>query len=295
MNTQRTRLLFLTRLMLRQVRLSKLLSLRTKWMLLWPPKTSVAWASLRAVFCAVLSSLALISSIAQAGGGGGGMGGVGGATEVTQILNNVQLVEQYAQQVLSYQNQLMQYATMVQNLTKNPLGVLAPDLMQMAGNAARIMNMGQDIASSMARVDQTFASTFKNPIAAAFGTKFSLWTTASKDALKSAMLNAGLQREQFADDASALQGLVQSLSSSDGNLAALQALGGINARQVQESMKLRDLISQQQVAQNTYLASQSAKGQAKQDISDIFTKPYTEKIPVDAGKADRAFDWKRAK
>lgn len=231
----------------------------------------------------------LISISAWAGGGGvGGM--TGGATEITQILNNVQLVEQYAQQVLSYQNQLMQYATMVQNLTKNPLGVLAPDLMQLAGNAARIMQVGQDIASSMSRVDQTFASTFNNPVAAAFGTKFSLWTTASKDALKSAMLNAGLQREQFADDASALQGLVQSLSSSDGNLAALQALGGLTARQVQESMKLRDLISQQQVAQNTYLAAQASKEQAVQDIVNSLGKPYSGGIPdIERGKM---IDWK---
>lgn len=209
----------------------------------------------------------LISASAWAGGGGGGM--TGGATEITQILNNVQLVESYAQQVLQYENQLMQYATMIQNLANNPLGVLLPDVQQIAGNMSRVMRVGQDIASTLSRVDQNFASTFKSPTAQTFATKFNLWTNSSQDALKAAMLNAGLQREQFQDDASSLQALVNSVSSSNGNLAALQALGSLNARQVQESMKLRDLISQQQVAQNTYLAAQAAKDQMRTEATAI--------------------------
>lgn len=210
---------------------------------------------------------ALLLSTSALAGGGGGM--TGGATEVTQILNNVQLVEAYAQQVMQYQNQLQQYATMVQNLASNPLGVMLPDLQRLASNMGRVMQMGQDIGSSMSRVDQNFASTFKNPTAQTFATKFSLWTNTSQDALKSAMLNAGLQREQFADDSSSLQALTNSVASSQGNLAALQALGSINSRQIQESMKLRDLISQQQVAQNTFLAAQAAKDQAKTEATAI--------------------------
>lgn len=220
----------------------------------------------------------------------------GGATEVTQLLNNAQLVDSYSQQVQAYQNQLLQYQTMLQNLANNPMGVLTPDVKLMANNAARLMAVGRDISSSMARVDQNFASTFSSPVAASFATKFNLWTNSSQDALKAAMLNAGLQREQFADDATALQGLTQSVASSTGNLGALQALGSLNARQIQESMKLRDLISQQQVAQNTYLAAQAAKEKARQDASDVFTSPYTESIPtVGGGSSSRVFKWNEAK
>lgn len=270
----------------------KLHSLLNKRMRLWPSTRSAGSTSPRAIFCAVLSSLAISSSGALAGGGGGM---TGGATEVTQILNNVQLVESYAQQVTDYQNQLLQYQTMVQNLTNNPLGVLAPDVQLMANNASRLLNVGRDIASTMARVDQNFATAFSSPIAASFATKFNLWTNTSHDALKAAMLNAGLQREQFADDTAALQGLVDRVSASNGNLAALQALGSLNARQVQESMKLRDLISQQQVAQNTYLAAQTAKEKARHDAAGVLAAPYTERIPTDVGRAQRVFIWKQAK
>ncbi|KKT72675.1 MAG: P-type conjugative transfer protein TrbJ [Candidatus Peregrinibacteria bacterium GW2011_GWA2_44_7] len=87
----------------------------------------------------------------------------GGATEVTQILNNVQLAESYAQQVMQYQNQLLQYETMIRNLAKNPLGVIAPDLAQMVQGQARLLSMGTDIASSMSKVDLNFSKNFTDP------------------------------------------------------------------------------------------------------------------------------------
>ena len=85
------------------------------------------------------------------------------------------------------------------------------------------------------------------------------------DGLKSAMLNAGLQRENFKSDSDALQKLVDSVSKADGTVSGLQALGSLNAAQIQESMKLRDLVSQQQVAQNNYLAAEVSKEKAQED------------------------------
>ncbi len=210
---------------------------------------------------------------ALAGAGGGG------ATEVTQIINMTQLVMSYAQQVESYQNQLMQYKTMLRNLEANPLGVLGPDLAKATSDAARLWATGKNIASSMSKVDKTFAETFKNPTAMSYADKFTKWNDASSDALRSAMLNAGLQRENFGSDQEALQKLVDRVQAADGAVGGLQALGSLNAAQIQESIKLRDLISQQQVAQNTFLQAQASKEQAKQDKSDQLAIPYTEQIP----------------
>lgn len=222
-------------------------------------KLSKALPTLRLRLWVTLASL-VVGSSAIAGGGI-----TGGSTEVTQLLNNVQLIESYGQQVMDYENQLMQYATMVQNLKANPLGVLAPDLAKATSDAARLWSIGNNIASSMSQVDRRFAETFKSPIAANFADRFANWNSTSSDALRSAMLNAGLQRENFTSDQAALQKLVDRVQASDGTVAGLQALGSLNAAQIQESMKLRDLISQQQVAQNTYLAAQTATAQARED------------------------------
>jgi len=214
------------------------------------------------VVAAVLAAMA--AQPAQAGS----VAGTGGSTEVTQLMNNVQLAKSYAQQVLSYENQLMQYATMIQNLKNNPLGVLAPDLDKAINDASRLWSVGKNIASSMSQVDKTFADTFNSPIAKGFSDKFSDWNKSSMDGLKSAMLNAGLQRENFKSDSESLKTLVDSVSKVDGAVSGLQALGSLNAAQIQEAIKLRDLISQQQVAQDTYLAAQSSKQQAVKDQND---------------------------
>lgn len=208
----------------------------------------------------------LVSVTARAGGGGM----TGGATEVTQIVNMVQLVQSYDQQVMSYQNQILQYDTMLRNLAKNPNGVIAPDLTAMVQGQARLLSVGTDIASSMSKVDLNFAKNFTDSAgttALDFGTKFKNLTNTSQDALKAAMLNAGLQRENFPSDQAAIQKLVDNVSAADGAVGGLQALGSLNAAQIQESVKLRDLISQQQVAQNTFMAAQAAKDQAKQDAT----------------------------
>jgi P-type conjugative transfer protein TrbJ len=211
-------------------------------------------------------SVALATLILGSGSAIAGGGATGGATEVTQIVNMTQLVASYGQQVMDYENQLLQYSTMIQNLKANPLGVLAPDLAKATSDAARLWSMGTNIASSMSEVDRRFAETFKSPVATDFANKFANWNNASSDALRSAMLNAGLQRENFSSDQAALQKLIDRVQATDGTVAGLQALGSLNAAQIQESMKLRDLISQQQVAQNTYLAAQMSKEKEMQDV-----------------------------
>ena len=239
----------------------KLRFLLRKWMKLALPRWSKVSRTILAPLSVCLATLALSSGNAVAGGGA-----TGGATEVTQIVNMTQLVASYGQQVMDYENQLMQYATMIQNLKANPLGVLAPDLAKATQDAARLWSMGTNIASSMSEVDRRFAEAFKSPVATDFANKFSNWNNTASDALRSAMLNAGLQRENFASDQAALQQLVARVQASDGTVAGLQALGSLNAAQIQESMKLRDLISQQQVAQNTSLAAQMSKEKEMQDV-----------------------------
>lgn len=195
----------------------------------------------------------------------GSVAGTGGASEITQIVNMVQLADSYAQEALKYQNQILMYESMAKNLINNPLGVSGPNLGLLIRNQERIMAMGQDIGSSVSKVDENFARQFKNPQAGEFGVKFKMWTNTSLDGLKAAMENNGLHRENFKSDNEALEALATKVQASEGNLAAAKTLGEVNVAQLGESIKLRDLLSQQQQAINTYYASQTSKEQAKQD------------------------------
>lgn len=214
------------------------------------------------ILVVLLFSLSLTQP-ARAGGGGG----FSGATEYTQILNNVQLADSYAQQVLQYQNQLLQYDTMLKNLAEHPVGNITPKLNALVSNQARVMSGTQNIGSSMAAVNENFAAKFESPVAGSYAERFNGWTDHSNDALKTAMRNSGLQRENFESDEEAMKALVEKNHASGGNLAAIKTVGEINAAQLQESMKLRDLISRQQDAQNIYLATQVGEARDKRAIN----------------------------
>lgn len=195
----------------------------------------------------------------------GGVGNPVGAMESTQMLNNVLLADGYSQQIMQYQNQLLQYDTMLKNLAAHPLGNISPTLGTIIAGQARVIAGSRDIGNTMAKVDSDFATQFKSPAAASYSDRFKGLTAHSDDALKASMLNAGLQRENFATDEAAISALVNKNHASDGNLGAIKTVGEINAAQLQESMKLRDLISQQVVAENTFMAAQAAKEKVLQE------------------------------
>jgi len=235
-------------------------------------------------------SLSLASLLVTSPVMAGTVAGTGGATEYTQILNQIQLADAFAQDALRYQNEIMRYEIMAKNMINNPMGVSGPNLGLLIRNQERIMALGQDIGSSVSKVDENFAKQFKSPQAGDFGVKFKMWTNTSLDGLKAAMENNGLHRENFKNDNAALEALATKVQASEGNLAAAKTLGEVNVAQLGESIKLRDLLSQQQQAVNTYMASQVSKDQAKQDVSDklwtLKDEPITKATP-------RQFDPKR--
>src|SRR5947209_1655647 len=74
-------------------------------------------------FVFVAMAVACTSSVSLAGS----VAGFGGATEVTQILNNVQLVQQYEQQVQQFVRQGLQYEAQLKHLQQNPASLLGQD------------------------------------------------------------------------------------------------------------------------------------------------------------------------
>lgn len=192
-------------------------------------------------------------------------GSITGATEFTQIANNIQLVMQYEQQIQHYIRQGQQYATQLQNLQKNPLSIMGSDVSNMVKGIGQIMSAGQSIGGSLAQIDKKFASTFNSPTATSFSARFLSWTDASKGTLQGAMQAAGMQRDAYASNSDALRALYDESQSKDGNLAAIQTLSKINAKQVESTMALGDLMATQNIASSTYMAAQTSKEQATLD------------------------------
>jgi P-type conjugative transfer protein TrbJ len=226
---------------------------------------------------ATLIATALVTSVTA-----GTVAGFGGSTEVTQILNNIQLVNSYAKQVQQFVMQGQQYAAQLKHLEQNPASILPTDVQQLINGIGGMMSAGKSMGATLAQIDQNFANTFKSPVAGNYATQFSTWNKANTDTLQAAMRAAGMQRDQYASDTDALQALYNRSQTTGGDLSALQTLAQINIKQVQQTQALGNLMASQNVAANTFMATQSSQAQSAMDFNNAAQQGFLNKTPGSA-------------
>lgn len=209
----------------------------------------------------------------------------GFATEWTQIMNNVQLVLQYEQQIQQYatqlqqaQNQVMhleeaykQTASMVQGIGNGNFnfGAIANDLSALNG----AVQYGNGLAYSMANLDDEFNARFPgygsaNPTN--YAGMYRNWYNTNLDTAHSALKVAGLQYSQLNNDAALVQTLQQQSQNSTTLLQTLQVGNSLAAQELAELEKLRQLMLTDITSKATYQAQQAASAQADGDMNDTF-------------------------
>ena len=224
---------------------------------------------------------------------------VGPATEWTQLLNNVELIGIAVQSAEQVQNQLTQigqlaqqiqnqiqiYENMLQNTLRLPShvwGQVEADLAQLQG----LVNQGQGIAFSMGSLDdvlkQRFQSfgEFKTGLANGedFSSSYQQWSDTNRDTIAATLRAAGLTSDQFATEEATMAQLRSMSETSVGQMQALQIAHQIAAQQVEQTQKLRGLVSQQTAMMATwYQSEQAAKDLAQTRREDFFetTPPST--------------------
>ncbi len=217
------------------------------------------WPLVRAMLLAL--PLTLVAS-AQAGGGF--------ATEVTQILNNLQLVQQYAQMLQAYIRQgeqlaqaVRDYAEQVRNGTALPgqlFGPIAAELQQLAG----IVQQGRALAYSLGNLDAEFRARFKGHgyRGVEYLPEYADWAQTSLDTTLSALRAVGLQDQQLASEESVLAGLRTMARSAQGRMQAIQVTNQIAEQQVQQLQKLRQLMMADISAKAAWQAAQTQREMA---------------------------------
>ena len=195
----------------------------------------------------------------------GSVAGTGGASEIVQIKNNVQLALSYEQQLVNHSTQLQQYQAQLKNLERGSDSQIGAEIPGIISGIGKIMAAGNSIGGTMAAIDSNFASTFKSPLAQNFADRFKSLTTTSRDTLAAAASAAGLQRDTLATETDMLNKIYGEAKATDGTVAAVQKLAGINAMQVQQTQAMRELMATQNIASSTWMASQDAKAEALQE------------------------------
>lgn len=193
------------------------------------------------------------------------------ATEITQLLNHAQLVMGYIRQGLQLQNEINMYTNMLRNVKPLPNQIFGPIAADLNG-LANIVQGGQALAYSLANLDVQFRNTFHgyatNPNT--YYTQYRNWSQTSLDTTLGALRAAGLQGQQLQSEQAVLNSLRAMASTSDGRMEALQVMGQIAEQQVQQLMKLRELMLADMSSKQAYQAATIQRQSANEAATEWF-------------------------
>ena len=179
------------------------------------------------------------------------------ATEITQLLNHVELIDQYVQQVQMVSNQLAQIENMIRNTTVNPsqvFGTVAQDLTTL-GNAVQGANA---LAYSMGNLDAQFTQRFPGyqAIGTNYGAQYSQWTSTAMATITSTLRGMGLQSSQLQNEQTILKALRIRSENPIGMSDTVAAGNQIAEQQVEQMQKLREMMVLDLESKQAYQAAE---------------------------------------
>lgn len=211
-------------------------------------------------------SIGVATPIPSRGGVAAGM-----ATEWTQLANNLQLVNSYIRQGEELRQQILMVLDMAKNTAKLPSQVFGP-IMSDINRLAGIVQSGRALAYSMANLDAEFRNRFRGYgyNARTWFRDYRDWSQTSLDTTLGTLRAAGLQGEQLESEQAVLSQLRGMANSSEGRMRALQVSNQIMEQQVQQLMKLRQLILADLQSKQAYQAAQIQRQAATEAGTERF-------------------------
>ncbi len=193
------------------------------------------------------------------------------ATEYTQLLNHAQLIMQYLRQAEQLAEAIKQTTDMIKNsklLTGQIFGPISNDLNALAA----IVQGGQALSYSLANLDSLFRTRFPGYGYSSTGyyVRYRNWSQTSLDTTLGALRAAGLQGQQLQSEQSVLNSLRSMAQSTNGRMEALQVMGQISEQQVQQLMKLRELMMADMSSKQSYQAAVIQKQAASEAATEKF-------------------------
>lgn len=197
---------------------------------------------------------------------------IGGfATEWTQLANNLQLITTYIRQGEELRQKILMVLDMAKNTAELPFQVFGP-IMAEIGQLAGIVQSGRSLAYSMANLDAEFRNRFRGwgYNARAWFTDYKNWSQTSLDTTLGTLRAAGLQSQQMQSEEAVLRQLRGMANSSDGRMKAIQVANQIAEQQVQQLMKLRQLILADLQSKQAFQAAQIQREASSEAATERF-------------------------
>jgi P-type conjugative transfer protein TrbJ len=212
------------------------------------------------------------------------------ATEITQLLNHAQLLMQYLRQAQQLLSEVNREKMMIQNLKQlnfQSFGNIVNDL----GVLSNVVQGGQAIAYSMGNIDHLFRMTFPGYTGSRFDsvnqyfTKYAAWSQTSLDTTLGVLRASSMQGQQLQNEQALINALRQQASRTSGHLEALQVVGEMAEQQVEQLMKLRQLMIADISSKQAFQAAEIQDKVAERAASERFFS-----APISILSDNRVFD-----
>jgi P-type conjugative transfer protein TrbJ len=211
-------------------------------------------------------------------------------TEWTQLMNKAMMVKQLANQAQQLKAEIGQYQDMLTNSKTIP-SQLWGRAMQDFQQLTNVMQRSRAIAYSASNLDGQFASrygSYNSYLSRKMGNndwqnKYAQWSREGTDNTLYAMKGLGVQAAQMQDDQALMQRLQSMASSAEGRMQAIQVGNMMAAQNVDQVMKLRQLMMMQLQMQANYMAVQQDQDAARQASREKLYKTWKD-TPNNNGK-----------
>jgi len=205
--------------------------------------------------------------------------------ELTQLANKITLIKQLAQQAEQLKTEINQYDDMLTNskgISTQLFGKALQDFETLQG----IIQQSKALAFSASDLDQQYASRYgtysqylnQNLNIHQFQDKYAQWSMETSDNAKYALKGLGLQASQLQNDQGLLEKLQGMAASVEGRNQALQVANMIAAQQVDQTMKLRELMMLQLQTQANFMATQQDQNVLQEAIRRDYYHLYVPKL-----------------
>ena len=182
------------------------------------------------------------------------------ANLVQNTLTALKTIESVINEVQMLANQVRQIETMLQNTRNYGQGIWDAQALPRLLRLGQVIDQEQAIAYTMVNADSLFRQRYPGyrPVTD-WSNTYDSWTSTTLDTLRGILNSAGLQGAEFATEQGRIQALQALSDSAEGRMQALQVGNMMAAEQLQQLVKLRQLVVAQINAQTVYMASQTSR------------------------------------
>ena len=180
------------------------------------------------------------------------------ANLIQTTMTTLKMVESVVNEVEMIANQVRQIENMIQNTRNYGRGIWDTEALPRLVRLGRVIDQEQAIAYSMANVDGLFRQRYPGyrPVTD-WSREYDTWTRTTLDTLRGTLNSIRLHAGDFATEQGRIQALQAMSDSAEGRMQALQLGNMMAAEQLQQLVKLRQLVMAQINAQNVYMATQT--------------------------------------